>query len=438
MIDTFYLVFWQPLSLCLFELVALPSMSMFPFRFHVKHWQKMLMIMIAAILSGILAVWLREQRSVLSTLLGIQNYYFLGQLMHLISMVLFCTIIYKGQFLSMLLSCILALSLAGQLGFVYGELMLVLWKPEFDSGMVILRDILGYGSFALYFHFLRCRSNISSFHIGLRDHLIMILFSFLLFSVSCFGRPIVSSSSEAVLLFYSTCSFATFAITFLLFRFTREQQRKLEQQRQIQDLQLSENALEQMKETSAQIKELQHELGNHFIYIETLVEGNQTEELKQYLRKVSGWMEDLAQPVTTANPVINAVLNQKLSYARSLGIETKATVVLPDTLSLEDMTLCALLGNLLNNAIAACNDIQSPFIGVEIHPLKSYLVFRIENSVSYNVLEKNPHLLSTKEDAENHGIGLRVVKRLVEENNGMLHYEMSGPDRFVVQVMLLI
>ena len=81
---------------------------------------------------------------------------------------------------------------------------------------------------------------------------------------------------------------------------------------------------------------------------------------------------------------------------------------------------------------------MSPTILVEIHPLKSYLVFRVENSVTYDVLQKNPHLLSTKEDAENHGIGLRVTKRIIEENNGILHYEMSAPDRFAVQVMLQI
>ena len=187
------------------------------------------------------------------------------------------------------------------------------------------------------------------------------------------------------------------------------------------------------------MKELRHELGNHFTFLESLAEQGQLDQIREYLRSAEKTLDENARIVATANPVVNSMINQKLTYARSLGIDSQAKVVLPDgPLPLDDLTLCSLLGNLINNAIEACRDQMSPTILVEIHPLKSYLVFRVENSVTYDVLQKNPHLLSTKEDAENHGIGLRVTKRIIEENNGILHYEMSAPDRFAVQVMLQI
>ena len=62
----------------------------------------------------------------------------------------------------------------------------------------------------------------------------------------------------------------------------------------------------------------------------------------------------------------------------------------------------------------------------------------MDNSVTYNVLEENPHLLTTKEDAEQHGIGMRIIRRIVEQNGGMLHYEMVEPKVFSVQVMLRV
>ena len=437
MIDTFYREFWYPLSLILFHLVTLPSMSMFPLRFRVRRWQKALIIVAAAVLSGLFSLLLRDLLTLLQQTFGFHGSYFQSQLRHLIAMVVFCSIVYNGNFYSMLLAMILALSLAGQAGFVYGSLITMICGENYSNGWIIVRDILGYGTFALYYWVLRRYSNVTSFYLSVRDHLILIVIVFFHFFISCFSVRYLDSTLS-MLLFYSVCSFATIAITFLLFRFTKEHEDSLRQQILLQDMKLSESALSQMQEASAQMKEMRHELGNHFIYIESLVEQEHYDELREYLHTMDAWSEEAAQTVTTANPVVNSIINQKLSYARSLGMTTQASVVLPEQLPLDDLTLCSLLGNLLNNAIDACQGQTEPVISIQIYPLKGYLIFRIENSVTYDVLKDNPQLQSTKADAENHGIGLRVARRIVKENNGILHYEMSAPERFCVQVMLQI
>ena len=438
MLQSFYAAFWQPISVYLFIIVAIPSMSMFPIRFPCKRWQRLGPILAAIALSILLRYCLVQALALLRGWAGFSASYFQNQMTYLISIFVFCVMLYRGNVLSMLLTTILALSLAGQIGFVYGDLMLLYWRPEFTPGMIILRDILGYGSYAVFFYLLRRFSNVTSFYISLRDHLVLIVISFINFFLGCHMGKLLGGGLPN-LLFYVSMVFSTIAITFLLFRFTGEHEKALQQQTLLQDMKLSESALSQMQETSAQMKELRHELGNHFVYIETLVEQKQYDELKSYLRKIEQWAEETSQTVSTANPVVNAIINQKLSYARSLGIATQATVVLPmEALPLDDLTLCSLLGNLLNNAIDACRGQKDPLIHIDIHPLKSYLVVHIENSVTGDVLKNNPHLRSTKEDAANHGIGLRVTRRIVEEHNGMLHFEMCASDRFAVQVMLKV
>ncbi len=433
MIQWFYDTIWYFPSLIMFHLVTIPSMSMFPFRLRVDGWKKWAMIFAAAVVSGLCARGLRQ----LVIALGCPRSYFQGQLCHLFTMVIFCTILYRGRFLSKLLTIILALSLAGQIGFVWGSLMLMFWAPEFTPLMIMVRDVLGYGTFALYYYLLRRYSNITSFYLNWKDHILLISIAFALFFLSCYSRRFMDSNLLN-LLFYSTCVFATVAITYLLFRFTREHQKAVEQQILLQDMKLSESSLSQMKETSAQMMELRHELGNHFIYINTLMDEQRYDELQEYLQNIEHWEQMTAQSVSTANPVVNAVINQKLAYARFLGIETTAEVALPDRLPLEDLTICSLLGNLLNNAIDACQGQPSPSISVDIHPLKGYLVFCVTNSVDHDVLKENPHLLTTKEDADSHGLGLRIIRRIVKQNDGILHFQMDGPDRFSAQVMLRI
>lgn len=435
MLDAFYQFFWYPLSLCLYHLVALPSMSMFPFRFQVKRWQKYLVILLAVFLSGSCAWLLRELLVVIHTTTGLHGSYFQNQLTHLIPIVLFSILLYKGEFYSIFLTSVLTLSLAGQIGFVYGNSMLLFWQPEHTIGITILRDILGYGSFAIFYLLLRRFSNVTSFYLNLRDHVILIVIALFNFWFSCYALGKMETQL-ANLIFYVTCTFATLAITFLLFRFTKEHQQSLKQQIALQDMRLAENELSQMSATALQIKTLKHELSNHFTYLETLLQQGQYATAKEYLKSVENLSGITGEIISTANPVVNSICNQKLSYARSLGIEAKVNVVLPEQMPLDNLTLCSLLGNLLNNAIEACASQDAPVIVLNIYPVKTYLMFQVDNSVTYDVLQKNPHLLSTKRDAENHGNGMRILQRIADTHNGILHYEMVTPDRFSVQVML--
>lgn len=433
MIQWFYDTIWYPVSIIMFELVTIPSMSMFPFRFRLEGWKKWGVILLAAVASGLCARWLR----LLVIALGWPKSYLQGQLCHLLPMVVFCSILYCGRFESKLLTMILALSLAGQIGFVWGSLMLMFWRSEFTPLMIMVRDVLGYGSFALYYYLLRKRSNVTSFYINRKDHILLIMIAFSHFALSCFSLRFMDSNLLN-LLFYSSCVFTTLTITYLLFRFTSEHQKTMDQQILLHDMKLSESSLSQMKETSAQMMELRHELGNHYIYINSLASEHRYDELQAYLQSIEHWEGMVVQSVSTANPVLNAVINQKLSYARFLGIDTKAHVESLDRIPVDDLTLCSLLGNLLNNAIDACQNQRSPSISVDIYTLKSYLTICVENSVDHDVLKNNPHLLSTKEDADNHGIGLRIIRRIVKQNDGILHFEMVAPNRFSAQVMLQI
>ena len=438
MLEPFYRAIWYPISVYLFEIVAIPCMSMFPLRPRSNAWwQKVLWIVLGIACACVLRYGLVQLRTVLTQLLGISGSYYQSMLTHLVAMVAVCAVLYRGSFFSKTLTVILALSLAGQIGFVYGNLMLLWWKPEFTPGMIMVRDVLGYGTFAMYYLVLGRYSNVTTFYLTLRDHLLLIVISFLNFTLGCVVLRYLDGMT-AQLLFNLTCVFATVAITFLLFRFTNEHQRAVDQQIALQDMRMSQSALVQMQETAAQMKELRHELSNHFTYLDTLVEEQRYDELHAYLRRAEDQSREAAQTITTANPVVNSIVNQKLSYARSLGILTQAKVILPDTLPLEDLTLCSLLGNLLNNAIEACRGQEAPVIDLRISPVKTYLIFQVENSVTRDVLKDNPNLTSTKVEAENHGIGLRVIRRITNKHNGILRYEMSAPDRFVMRVMLPI
>lgn len=426
---------WELINPHFYLIIAIPCMSMFPFRYSRR--RKALCITLAVLVAS--AVRYGAQLFIIECFRDSAWWpsFLLDQTVYTLCLILACLILYKGNPLSMILTILLAMSLAAQCGFIIGGCIEYVWGPDYFFQLVIPRDILGYGTFAAYYLLLWKYSNLTSFYLNRRDHLILLFAALATYLLTCSFTNIFELGNPVSILFYAACLFSTCSTTFLIFRFTKEQQNMQEQQLIIQDMKLSENTLDQMKETEAQMRELKHELTNYFIYAQELARNGEMEELTQYLSSLTSTaLPSIDSTVLTNHPVIDAILSQKNAYAKSLGIDIEMNVSLPDTLAMDNRTLCSLFGNLLNNAIEACKGQKHPFIRLNVCPIKSYLVFRTDNSVTYDVLKNNPELLSTKEDANNHGIGTKVLRKIAEQYDGILSYEMTSPTCFTVQVLL--
>lgn len=54
------------------------------------------------------------------------------------------------------------------------------------------------------------------------------------------------------------------------------------------------------------------------------------------------------------------------------------------------------------------------------------LFLEIKNSAAAAPVQQGDFLLTSKEDKENHGIGTRNMKRVIEKYDGMLSWEYDG------------
>lgn len=105
---------------------------------------------------------------------------------------------------------------------------------------------------------------------------------------------------------------------------------------------------------------------------------------------------------------------------------------------MEDDDLVSLLGNVLDNAMEACEHVQRrKEIYLEVKKARSYLLLTVKNTISKPVLNNNPELKSTKEDKINHGFGIKNVKKIVEKYNGFVTYDEKD-DKFICKTMLLV
>lgn len=128
-----------------------------------------------------------------------------------------------------------------------------------------------------------------------------------------------------------------------------------------------------------------------------------------------------------ADPAVNAVLNHYLQMTEESGIHTELKINLPDELKIDSIDLCSILGNLLENAIVACQDVaaDSRFISLAISPEQGReLYIAASNSFNGKPDLRGGHYRSTKKDGS--GIGLLSVSTTAEHYGGTASFYHEG------------
>ena len=132
---------------------------------------------------------------------------------------------------------------------------------------------------------------------------------------------------------------------------------------------------------------------------------------------------------------MNYVINLKLENAQKENINFKVEIENLEFKRMGSVDFSALLGNILDNAIEASRKEENPFIEVIIKRKRNYDTILVKNHISNSVLKSNTSLETSKNDSNNHGIGMKQIKEITEKYDGILDiYEEH--EMFCVNVMI--
>ena len=96
-----------------------------------------------------------------------------------------------------------------------------------------------------------------------------------------------------------------------------------------------------------------HDYKNHIQTMKVLADKGDLEAIKEYLNKLEDDLSTVDMVVKTGNAMADAILNSKISLAKSKGINVKVDAHVPVKLKMSELDLCVILGNLFDNAIEA-------------------------------------------------------------------------------------
>lgn len=188
----------------------------------------------------------------------------------------------------------------------------------------------------------------------------------------------------------------------------------------------------QSGKNSAEILEFKHDIRNHLLIIQNLLEENQIEQAKGYLQRINQLPTSKGEEFVLKNKSMEIILNQKRVEAIRKGFTFNANVTAD--VNIKDIDLCSILANLLDNAIEASS--KDGYINLTIkRDIDSNGTF-IECTNTYENILKivKGNYVSTK-PGDGHGLGIKIIRKIVRKYNGTAKFN-SDDEWFYAEVYI--
>jgi hypothetical protein len=195
-----------------------------------------------------------------------------------------------------------------------------------------------------------------------------------------------------------------------------------EEQRQMKrQLTMQVEHLRQMNQKVEESAKLRHDFRHHLRTLITLAGEGRCEELENYIRGITEINEGTRLGRLTDNIELDALVQYYSNLAQSGGIQFRARLQLPEMLHFPIVDLCGLLGNLLENAVEACQRQKSgdKTIFIAGRAQEGQLEFVVDNSFDGQLKIRGENYLSSKRNG--FGLGISSVIETVERYDGVIN-----------------
>ena len=185
-----------------------------------------------------------------------------------------------------------------------------------------------------------------------------------------------------------------------------------------------------------QIRGWRHDYRNHIQLLKSFATADDMDSIKKYLDDLDTDLSTVDAVIKTGNKMTDAILNSKISLARSKNIQVIAEAHVPVSLTTSELDLCIIMGNLFDNAIEANLALppEKRLIRIYMNMKNTQLYMCFTNmTASKKRLKVNGRFRTTK--GEGHGFGLVRIDTIVERYNGYINRN-SEDGAFTTEILL--
>ena len=199
---------------------------------------------------------------------------------------------------------------------------------------------------------------------------------------------------------------------------------------------LIETHYQEVETMYKQIRGWRHDYRNHIQLMKVLAANGDMDAIKDYLDKLDTDLSTVDTVVKTGNAMADAILNSKISLAKSKGIAVKVDAHIPVKLKMSELDLCVIIGNLFDNAIDASMALpeEQRLIRVYMDMKNTQLYISFTNFTATKKLAKVGNRFNTTK-GDGHGFGLLRIDNIIERLDGYLSRN-SEDGAFTTEILI--
>ncbi len=185
-----------------------------------------------------------------------------------------------------------------------------------------------------------------------------------------------------------------------------------------------------------QIRGWRHDYRNHIQMMKVLAANGDMEGIKAYLDELDTDLNTVDTIVKTGNSMADAILNSKISLAKSKKIPVQVDAHIPVKLKMSELDLCCIIGNLFDNAIEASLALPEDqrLIRVYMDMKGTQLYISFTNFTAVKKMVKTGKLFHTTK-GEGHGFGLVRIDNIIDRLDGYLSRN-SEDGAFTTEILI--
>ena len=232
---------------------------------------------------------------------------------------------------------------------------------------------------------------------------------------------------------------ANIATLYIIDRLLEYESNKEKLQYMQKQFQVQEEHYRELEQRQYEVNEFYHNMKNYLIAVDGYIADSDYTMAKEKIKQATDIINyESHKRIQTGNTCLDALLNAKMIRMQKTKIDFAYTVRIPHILSIDYIDLCIIIGNALDNAIEACeNLVELPRkISLVCIQTGNYISIVIVNTMNNDIpVPDDQSYITTKENKELHGYGLRSIRHIAEKNKGNVIIEQVN-NMFQLKIIL--
>lgn len=156
---------------------------------------------------------------------------------------------------------------------------------------------------------------------------------------------------------------------------------------------------------------LKHDFRHH---IDALLSQDETQR-RSYLLQLRQDYGVNSDVTVCENKAVNGLIGRYVDQCRQYDINLRTHLDISQHIPVDDLTLCIIIGNLMENAMEACKRLNGDrYINIDVRWVDNRLYMVVENSYDGVIIKKGDTIVSCKQDG---GLGFVSIRRLTSQKN---------------------